>query len=144
ANLTSSRLTLEGQDALSVRGYEPFISFLDTNHGNARGAIQQVNGGLNLFTDAYLRGANPSGYIRLDTNGNVGIGPATPKAKLEVASGDNDIFRLIGYQPFMTFFDTGSGYSRGVIQQVGGGLNLFTDSYLNGANPLGYLRLDNS
>ena len=141
---TSSKLTLEGQDALSVRGYEPFITFIDGNHGNARGAIQQVNGGLNLFTDGYLRGADPLGYLRLDTSGNLGIGIATPKAKLEVVSGSGDIFRLTGYQPFITFYDTNHGHARGAIQQVAGGLNLFTDSYLRGANPLGYLRLDNS
>jgi hypothetical protein len=140
----TSRLTIEGQDALSVRGYEPFITFIDGNHGNARGAIQQVNGGLNLFTDSYLSGANPFGYLRLDNSGNVGIGSAIPQAKLEVASGSGDIFRLIGYEPFITFYDSNHGYVRGAIQQVNGGLNLFTDSYLSGANPFGYLRLDNS
>jgi hypothetical protein len=143
-NVSSSRLTLEGQDALTVRGYEPVVTFLDSNHGNARGAIQQVNGGLNLFTDGYLKGANPFGFMRLDNSGNVGLGSAAPKAKLEVASGSGDIFRLIGYEPFITFYDSNHGYARGAIQQVGGGLNLFTDSYLSGANPLAYLRLDNS
>jgi hypothetical protein len=76
--------------------------------------------------------------------GNIGIGSADPKAKLEVASGSGDIFRLIGYEPFITFFDSNHGYARGAIQQVDGGLNLFTESYLRGANPFAYLRLDNS
>jgi hypothetical protein len=39
---------------------------------------------LNLFTDAYLRGANPRGYIRLDTTGKLGVGVAFPYAKLQV------------------------------------------------------------
>jgi hypothetical protein len=143
-NLTSSRLTIEGQDALSVRGYQPFINFIDTNSGNSRGAIQQVAGGLNLFTNSYLIGANPFAYLRLDNSGNVGIGSANPQAKLEVASGSGDLFRLIGYEPFITFYDSNHGYASGAIQQVGGGLNLFTDSYLKGVNPLAYLRLDNN
>src|SRR5262249_27933794 len=62
-------------------------TFYDSNHGYASGAIQQVGGGLNLFTDSYLKGVNPLGYLRLDNNGNVGIGTATPEpaAKLHVA-----------------------------------------------------------
>src|SRR5215471_10141405 len=143
-NLTSSMMTIEGQDALSVRGYQPFINFIDTNAGNSRGAIQQVAGGLNLFTDSYLKGTNPFGYLRLDNSGNVGIGSANPQAKLEVASGSGDIFHLIGYEPFITFYDSNHGYASGAIQQVGGGLNLFTDSYLKGVNPFAYLRLDNN
>jgi hypothetical protein len=86
-NPSSSKLTIEGQDALTIRGFEPVLTFLDANHGNARGSIQQVNGGLNLFTDAYLRGANPYGYLRLDTNGNVGIGTPIPDSRLHVHSG---------------------------------------------------------
>jgi hypothetical protein len=121
-NPTSSKLTLEGQDALSVRGYEPFITFFDSNHGYARGAIQQVAGGLNLFTDSYLSGANPFGYLRLDNSGNVGIGSATPQAKLEVASGSGDILRLIGYEPFISLFDGHHGYAPAYIQNAGGHL----------------------
>jgi hypothetical protein len=131
-------------DMFHLTGYEPFMTLYDTNHGYARGAIQQNGGGLNMFTDSYLTGANPIAFTRLDNNGNFGIGAAAPTAKLEVASYSGDIFHLVGYEPFMTFYDSNHGYARGAIQQVNGGLNLFTDSYLVGANPLAYIRLDNS
>jgi hypothetical protein len=122
SNPTSSRLTIEGQDALTVRGYQPFVTFLDGSNANARGAIQQVAGGLNLFTDSYLKGANPFAFLRLDNSGNLGIGSATPKAKLEVASGSGDILRLIGYEPFITLFDSNRGYTPTYIQNAGGSL----------------------
>jgi hypothetical protein len=139
---TTARLTLEGQDAMAIRGYEPGFTLIDTNHGNARGAIQQVNGGLNLFTDRYLRGADPFGFMRFDGTGNLGIGIATPGSKLDVVSGSGDIVRLNGYEPFITLYDSNHGWARGVIQQVNGGLNLFTDAYLRNVNPHGYMRLD--
>ena len=121
-SLLTSKLTIEGQDAMTVRGYQPFITFLDSSNGNARGAIQQVNGGLNLFTESYSSGANPFAYLRLDNSGNVGIGSATPQAKLEVVSGSGDMLRLIGYAPFISLFDSNSGYSPAYIQNAGGGL----------------------
>src|SRR5215470_7739673 len=71
-------------DILRLTSSEPYLTFYDTNHGNARGAIQQVNGGLNLFTDAYLRGADQFGFLRLDTSGNLGVGVANPTSKLQV------------------------------------------------------------
>jgi len=127
-NLTSSRLTIEGQDALSVRGYEPLITFIDGNNRNARGVIQQVNGGLNLFTDAYLRGANPFGYLRLDTSGNVGIGVANPTSKLEIVGQDG--LAITGYQPFITLRDTNTG---GLLSRMAGGngdLGFYPNSFI--------------
>src|SRR5262249_25617906 len=77
-----------------------------------------------------------------ELNGNIGVGNATPGAKLDVASASNDILRLTSSEPYITFYDSNHGNARGVIQQVNGGLNLFTDRYLRGADPFGYVRLD--
>src|SRR5204863_372227 len=68
-------------------------------------------------------------------SGNVGIGSPNPAAKLDIASFSGDLVHLIGFEPFITFYDSNSGYSRGAIQGVRGGLNLFTDSYLSAVNP---------
>jgi hypothetical protein len=133
-----------GGDMFHMTGYEPFLTLYDNNHSNARTAIQSVNGGMNFFSSSYLSGADPFAYASLTNTGRFGIGTANPTAKLEVASGSGDIFRLIGYEPFMTLYDANSGYSRGAIQQVNGGLNFFTDSYLAGVNLAAYIRLDNS
>jgi hypothetical protein len=133
-----------GGDIFHLTGLSPFMTFYDSNHGNKRSAIQEVNGGLNLFTDSYLTGTNLFGFTRLDDNGNFGIGSATPTAKLEVASTTGDIFHLIGSEPFMTFYDSNHGYARGAIQQVNGGINMFTNSYLTGTNLFGFTRLDDN
>jgi hypothetical protein len=80
----TSKLEIAGQDGLAITGYQPFLTLRDGNAGNARGALQNVGGGLNLFADSYLTGADPTAFLRLDNNGNVGIGTATPTtAKLE-------------------------------------------------------------
>lgn len=128
-------------DIFHLVGYEPFLTLYDSNHGYRRGAIQQVNGGLNFFTDSYLTGGNPFAFARLDNNGDLGIGSAAPTAKLEVASTGGDILHMTGYEPFLTFYDSNHGYRRGAIQQVDGGLNLFSDSYLTGNNLLACIRM---
>ena len=133
-------LDIVGQDAIRIEGFNPCITLYDSNANNERGRIQSVSGGLNFFTENYLNGSDPFGYIRLDGSGNVGIGTAQPIGKLEVVA--QDALRLIGYNPFLTLYDSNAGYARGRIQSVGGGMNFFTENYLNGSNPWGYLRLD--
>ncbi len=83
----TSKLEIAGQDGLKINGFQPFLTLVDSNAGNARGAIQQVGGGLNLFTNSYLTGANLQAYFRLDNSGNVGLGLATPLSKFHVLSG---------------------------------------------------------
>jgi trimeric autotransporter adhesin len=85
----SSKLEIAAQDGLAVTGYNPFLTLRDTNAGNARGVIQGVNGGLNLFANSYLVGSNPTAFVRLDDNGHVGIGlvPVPTSGKLDVNGG---------------------------------------------------------
>lgn len=88
-------------------------------------------------------GTGPPGNGIVITNaGNVSIGSTAPVGKLEVVA--QDALRLIGYQPFLTLFDSSTGYARGRIQSVGGDLDLFTESYLNGSNTNNYAKLFNS
>ena len=71
-------------DIFHLLGPGPFLTFYDTDHGYARNSIQSVDGSLAFFTDTYLRNPNSFAFLRLDNSGNVGIGTATPQAKLEV------------------------------------------------------------
>lgn len=85
----TSKLEIAAQDGLAITGYNPFLTLRDTNAGNARGVIQGVNGGLNLFANSYLAGTNPAAFVRLDDNGHVGIGlvPTATSGKLDVNGG---------------------------------------------------------
>lgn len=94
-NFPTSKLEIVGaQDALKISGYQPLMTWLDASTANARSVIQSVAGGLNLFSQNYLSGVNPFGYVRLDGGGNVGIGTALPATALDVA-GDITGTRLI-------------------------------------------------
>lgn len=141
-NAPTSRVDIVGaQDALKITGFQPFMTLRDTNSGNARGIIQSVGGGLNFFSEQYLNGSIPAGFMRLHETGNVGLGTAVPTSKLDIF-GAQDAVKITGYQPLMTLRDTSSGNARGVIQSVAGGLNLFSEDYLNGSSPAGFLRLN--
>ena len=85
----TSKLEIAAQDGLAITGYNPFLTLRDANAGNARGVIQGVNGGLNLFANSYLAGTNPAAFVRLDDNGHVGIGlvPTPTSGKLDVNGG---------------------------------------------------------
>jgi len=77
-------------------------------------------------------------------NGNVGFGTTTPNAKLEVVSGIGDMMHLVAYEPFITFYDSNHGYNRNALQSVDGSFNIFTEAYLRGLDPFGYIHLDKS
>lgn len=136
------KLEVVAQDALHLRGNQPFLTFQDSTAGNARGIIRSVNGSVNLFTESYVNGANPLALLSLNNSGNVGIGEGNPSAKLEVVA--QDALHLRGDKPFLTFQDSSAGNARGVIRSVNGAVNLFTESYMSGANPLAYLTLNNN
>jgi len=136
-------LSVEGpQDALRLTGYNPFITFFDSGAGYARSRIQSAGGDLNLFTESYMTGANPFSFIKLANNGNVGIGSSQPLGKLEIVG--QDALRLVGYQPFMSFYDSGAGYARSAIQSANGEILFLSGSYLNGSNGNGYVTLFNN
>jgi hypothetical protein len=93
--LPTSKLEIVGaQDALKIHGHQPVMTWIDASAADARSAIQSVGGGLNLFSQNYLNGVNPFGYMRLDGGGNVGIGTAMPATRLDVA-GDITGTRLV-------------------------------------------------
>lgn len=89
SNPTSSRLTIEGQNALSIQGFEPFTTLTDLNSPDLYShRIQSAHGDLNFF-----RGFRPLDQVGfqwtpvmiIKDTGNVGVGTAFPLAKLHVA-----------------------------------------------------------
>ncbi len=69
----------------------------------------------------------------LTTGGSVGIGTAAPAYTLDI----------VALAPVITLRDTGNGSARGAIQSIAGAVNLFTESYLSGANGNNYAKLAN-
>jgi hypothetical protein len=103
---------------LHIHGLNPFIT-LSTAAG-AQAYIQNAGGSL-VFKPTGS-GYGTAAMVMQANTLNVGIGSTDPKAKLEVASGSGDILRLIGYEPFITLFDSRSGYTPTYIQNAGGNL----------------------
>lgn len=114
-----SRLEIAGQNALMMRGYEPFLNLRDENCGQT-GRIQFVGGAWNFHK--ILANGNVSYQMTVVDNGNVGIGTTVPKSKLEVVGQDGICSR--GYEPFMTIIDDNSGKSAR-IQAAHGDINFF-------------------
>ncbi|MEZ5330124.1 MAG: hypothetical protein R3F19_34185 [Verrucomicrobiales bacterium] len=136
-------LELAGTNALRLVGYAPSLTIQDSNSNNARSSIQGAFGDVNLFTESYLSGANPTAFLHVDSStGSVGIGSPEPTSKLEVAG--TDAIGIIGFAPFLTFADSNAGFARARIQGAYGDVNLFTESYLSGANAFAFLHVDSS
>ena len=116
-----SRVQISGQDALTMVGYQqPFLTLTDSGAGYARGAIQQVGGGFNLLTDSYLSGANPKAFFRLDNSGSLGIGTATPQAKLDVAGRTRtQSLEITGGADFAENFDVNASEAEEVKIEAG-------------------------
>lgn len=102
----TSKLEIEGQDGLKIKGFEPFLTLLDAN-SNSNGRIQFAHGDM-----AFFKGDAAGNYIPqmvIKDNGNIGIGYAAPESKLDIAGQDG--LRIFGYQPFMTLLDNNTYHS---------------------------------
>jgi hypothetical protein len=106
---------------LEIAGYSPFITLRETQQGRNEPAYIQNAGGSFVFKPTGS-GYGTAAMVMQANTLNVGIGSTDPKAKLEVASGSGDILRLIGYEPFITLFDSHHGYTPTYIQNAGGSL----------------------
>lgn len=123
-----SRVEISGQDALNMVGYQPFLTLTDSGAGNARGAIQQIGGGLSLIADSSLNGANPGAYLRLDNSGNVGIGTSAPQSKLDVAGQTRtESLEITGGADFAENFDVSTLSSKAAVMNVEAGMVVAID-----------------
>jgi hypothetical protein len=129
--------------ALQLAGDKPTLRFTGGPvTGNSSWLLHVGNDAGNL---GFYRktGATWSQVMALTTNGHVGINTTIPNNNMLEIAGQNAL-GLVGYNPFLTFYDDNAGYAKSRIHGVGGDLNLFTESYMNGSKPFSFLKLANS
>jgi hypothetical protein len=85
-----SMLDIVGQDALSLYGYQPFLTFHDTeNNGNVLSRIQDVSGEIVLETDNYINAYNnhtsSSGWAKLSNSGDWSVATLTIRGGADLA-----------------------------------------------------------
>jgi hypothetical protein len=81
----SSKLEIAAQDAVSLSGFQLFLTLKDTNSGTPNARIQNANGDLFIFTGFVDEQANPAAMTLKQGTGNVGIGTPNPSTLLEVS-----------------------------------------------------------
>jgi hypothetical protein len=143
--LTKFQVVSGANDVLPPRlqssGATSFAAGWDFYHGATQkgyvgvpnASAAQAPGELVLFGSAGTKTSLFAGGqrgITLDTNGNVGIGTATPTSKLEIAAQNG--LAITGYQPYLTLRDTNSNSRRSYIQGVNGDLVFIPQSFSPG------------
>lgn len=114
------------QDALHIKGYQPFLTLSDTHAADAEARIQNADGKLALFPQSALSTGTPTVIF------NTLTGQIAPSA-VEIHAQDG--VQTVGYQPFLTLTDANAGYAKARIQSVDGKLVFYTQSGLTAGSP---------
>jgi hypothetical protein len=90
----ASKLDINAQNALSIRGATPFMNFFDTGKANQRAVIQSTGGGLKLTGDAVFKRTNTGAFVHMDREGRLGLGTTTPQRLLQIGADTNAMFTI--------------------------------------------------
>lgn len=80
----TSKLEIAAQDGLAITGFQPFLTFRDTNSTNRRSRLQATDGGFLFYPNDFI-GGNATMAVR--NSGNVGIGTNGPPTRLAISGG---------------------------------------------------------
>jgi len=83
-----------GGNALQLWGSRPYATFRDTLTSNARSIIQSSNGGFTIFGESSLNNSNPLAFTRIDREGRIGIGTASPTRAIQIGPDTNAMFTI--------------------------------------------------
>jgi len=131
-----SLLDLNGvQDAFRIRGFQPYVTMVDTNAaGSPRAQLQNSDGRFFITSEAFIGGSNGGAFTMFDPQGRVGIGTFSPSSRVEIAAQDG--LAITGYQPFITLRDTNANGARGLIATGNGDLAFYTNHSIGGSPPV--------
>jgi hypothetical protein len=91
----TSHLDIFGvQDALKLRGPQPFMTLVDTS-SNTRVLLQNEGGRYFVVSESFLNGTNTGGFTMVDQQGRLGLGTFNPASTLDV-SGNASISGFVG------------------------------------------------
>lgn len=113
---TKEKVQVDKQDGFEISGYQPFVTWLDTN-ANAQARIQNANGNIVFYTQSAIGATIPS--VVFNT-----FSTTPPPPAIEVHAQDG--LHIVGYQPFITLDDADSGYALARVQNARGDLAFFT------------------
>jgi len=144
------RLDINGATRMSGGGSGGVVQFgaPSTESGMSISGINRSDVRFDGFTLKLLAGTgvgppSPLNGIAIHTSGNVSIGSLEPpQAKLQVVA--QNALSLVGYQPFLTLYDSNAGYAGSRIQGVNGEIVLEPASFINGSNPNSSVVIANS
>lgn len=116
------KLQIDGQDAIQIVGFQPFITLVDSeNNSTVRTRIQNARGDINFFTEASFAGGIPP--MKIMNSGTVQLF-------------SQDALQVTGFQPFMTLVDSeNNSFARTRIQNARGELAFFTEASLGSGIP---------
>lgn len=79
--------------------------------------------------------------VLFESGGRIGLGTTAPSSMLDIRGGGNAL-QLWGSRPFLMFRDTLTGDARSIVQTSNGGLTFMGENFINGSNPLAFVRID--
>jgi hypothetical protein len=79
--------------------------------------------------------------VLFESAGRIGLGTTAPSSMLDIRGGGNAL-QLWGSRPFLMFRDTLTGDARSIVQTSNGGLTFMGENFINGSNPLAFVRID--
>jgi Chaperone of endosialidase len=125
-----SLLDLNGvQDAVRIRGTQPYITVVDTSAGGSpRAQLQNAGGRFFITSEAFINGTNGGAFTMYDAQGRIGIGTFSPTSRVEIAAQDG--LSITGFQPFITLKDTNAGNARGVMASANGDIAFYSNGAL--------------
>jgi hypothetical protein len=112
-----SKLDIVGQDGLTITGFQPFMTLRDSNSGNIRARIQNAFADIHFYTESSFAGGIPN--LTIGNNGNVGIGIASPAAKLDVnGTTRTKVLQITGADLAEKFPISGGKVEPGMVMEI--------------------------